>query len=86
MSIRQSHSTSGAFVVVIGGVTALIVGAIVLTFVVFPLTDVFMASELWTAQTPAGSELLTYMGGFWVFWPAIILIAILSFIWINTRQ
>jgi len=41
---------------------------------------------MWAAETTAGVRVLTYVGGIWQFWPAILLFALVSFIWVRTRQ
>ncbi|MFP4627210.1 MAG: hypothetical protein ACOCQY_02750 [Halorhabdus sp.] len=83
MSARQG---SAAFTIVIGGVTAFVVGAFLLTFAVYPIATQFMDAAFWTASTPSQEFLTTYVGGIWKFWGAILLIAILSFVWVSTRR
>lgn len=82
----MSRQGSASFTVVIGGLTAIVTGAIVLTFFVYPISDAFMNSALWSSETVHGARVTTYVGGFWAFWGAIIMIAILAYIWITTRQ
>lgn len=77
---------SAAWVITIAALMAFIVGAILLTFVVFPVTNGFTAASFWSAQTTDGARLLTYVEGFWIFWGGILLIALLSYVWVNTRQ
>jgi hypothetical protein len=84
MSSRQG---SASFTIVIGGLTALVTGAIVLTFIVYPIINAFMGAAFWgSAETTAGARVFTYTGGLWTFWGGVILIAILSWVWIQTRQ
>lgn len=83
MSARQG---SASFTIVLGALTAIVVSAIILTFVFYPIVTAFMGSAMWSAETAAGSTILTYTGGLWEFWAAILLMAILSFVWVRTRQ
>ena len=83
MSARQG---SASFVLVIGSMTAIIVGAIVLTLFVYPIVNAFRGSPAWEMETVAGTRVLTYVGGMWEFWAAIILFGILSWVWVRTRQ
>lgn len=85
MSARPRRG-SAAFVVVLGAVTAIVVGAMLLTFVVYPMTNAFTAAAFWSASTTPGANLLAVVEGVWVFWGALILLAILAYVWINTRQ
>ena len=82
----MSRQGSASFVLVIGGMTAIVVGAIVLTFLFYPISNAFQGAAFWGAETAPGARVTTYVGGVWTFWGAIILISILSFIWIRTRQ
>ena len=84
--MAASRQGSASYTVVIGALTALLVGAMMLTFVVFPVYNSFTASGMWAAETTAGVRVLTYVGGLWKFWPAIILFALVAFIWVRTRQ
>jgi len=84
--MAASRQGSASYTVVIGALTALLVGAMMLTFVVFPVYNAFTASGMWAAETTAGVRVLTYVGGIWQFWPAILLFALVSFIWVRTRQ
>ncbi len=81
-----SQQGSASYTIVIAGVLALIVGAITLTFAFYPMVNTFMDSAIWTADSAAGSRFLKYMGGIWMFWGAIILTAIIMFVWVRTRQ
>lgn len=84
MSVRQQGSA--AWVIAIAAFMALLVGAMLGTFVVFPLFNGFTDAAFWTATTTDGQRLLTYVEGLWQFSLAIILIAILSFVWVHSRQ
>lgn len=83
MATRQG---SASFTIVIAGVVSLIVGAMLLTFVLYPVMNAFIGAPFWSAETTAGSRVLTYTRGLWTFWGAIILMSILSFVWVRTRQ
>lgn len=83
MSTRQG---SASFTIVIAGVAAIVVGGMLLTFVLYPIMNAFIGAPFWSAETAAGSRVLTYTKGLWTFWGAIMLIATLSFIWVRTRQ
>lgn len=83
MSTRQG---SASYTIVIGAVTAIVVGAMMLTFVLFPMHNTFTAASFWSADTVHGSRVVTFTTGLWVFWPAIILIAITSYVWVRSRQ
>lgn len=83
MSTRQG---SASYVIVIGVLMALIVGAFLLTFVVYPITNTFRGSALWSMDTTAGNRVLMAVGGVWEFWGAIILLALLAFVFVVTRQ
>ena len=82
----MSRQGSASYTIAIGAMTAIIIGAIVLTIFLYPIINAFRGSGLWNADTAAGNRLLTYTGGIWEFWGAIILIAILAYVWIRTRQ
>lgn len=84
--MSASRQGSASFTIVIGALAALIVGAIVLTFAFFPIANGFFDAAFWNAETAHGARVTTYIGGMWRFWPAIILLAILAYIWVETRQ
>lgn len=84
MSVRQQGSA--AWVIAIAAFMALLVGAILGTFVVFPFFNGFTESAIWQATTTDGQRLLTYVEGMWQFSLAVILFAILSFVWVHSRQ
>lgn len=84
MAARQG---SASFTIVLGALTALVVGAMVLTFIFYPVVTPMLESPLFgTMSTSAGVRVETYVEGLWVFWGAILLMGILSFIWVRTRQ
>lgn len=85
MSVRQRQG-SAAWVITIAAFMMLIVGALLTTFIVFPLYNGFTDSAIWAAETTDGQRLLTYVSGLWQFSPAVILIAILAFVWVHSRQ
>lgn len=86
MSASPARRGSAAFVVVLGAVTAVIVGGFLLTFVVYPVTNAMTAAAFWSATTTPGANLVAAVSGVWTFWGALILIAILAYVWVNTRQ
>jgi len=77
---------SSAYTIVLAGLSAVIVGAVLLTFIVYPMTNAFTGSAMWSADTAAGARLLMSIGGIWEFWGGILLFSLLSFIWVRTRQ
>lgn len=83
MSTRQG---SASYTVVIAALAALLVGAIILTMLVYPIATAFLDAAFWSAETTHGATLLSVVGGLWKFSGAIMLIAILAFVWIRTRQ
>jgi hypothetical protein len=84
--MSATRQGSASFTIVLVGLTAFVVGAMLLTFVVYPMVNAFRASAIWQAETANGAKLLTYVGGMWEFWGGFLLLALLSFIWIRTRQ
>ncbi|WP_066417030.1 hypothetical protein [Halorubrum aethiopicum] len=85
MSAPQ-RSGSAAYVIPIVALLSLLVGAMMLTFVVYPIYNGFTQSAAWSAQTEPGTRLLAVIAGIWEFWGAVILISILSYVWIRTRR
>jgi hypothetical protein len=83
MSTRQG---SASYTIVIGGIVAGLVGALTLTFVMFPMYNAFAPSPLFSAETSEGAMLVTYTLGIWEFWGGIILIAGVTWVWVVTRQ
>lgn len=78
---------SAAFTVVIAALGALVMGGMLLSFVVYPIYNGLIApAPLGGAETSAGSRVFDVTGGLFPFWGAILLIAILSFIWVRTRR
>jgi len=87
MSVPQTGGQrSAAFQIVVAAFLALIVGAVLSTVVLFPVHNAFTNAAFWSAETVVGSRLLTYVAGIWQFFPAIILFAILAYVWVSTRQ
>lgn len=86
MSQSQPESGSAAYVVTIVGLLSVLVGAMSLTFILYPLHNSFVESAAWSAQTPEGERLLDAVAGIWEFWGGVMLIAILSYVWIATRR
>lgn len=82
----MSTQGSASYTIVIGGVTAIIVGGMVLTLAFYPIATAFMDAAFWGAETTHGSRVVTYTAGIWTFWGAILLMSILSWVWIRTRQ
>ena len=82
----QARPRSAAFAIVLTGMAALVVGAIVLTFVHFPIATAIMDSALFEVETASGTRLTTWIEGAWIFLPAIMLIGLSSWIWVVTRQ
>lgn len=82
----MSRQGSASYTIVLGAMSALLVGAIVLTMLFYPIVTAFMDAAFFSAETTAGARVNTYVEGMWTFWGAIILIAILSFVWVKTRQ
>lgn len=83
MSTRQG---SASYTIVIGAIAALIVGALLLTLLFYPIFNAFTGAGFWSAETTAGARVIRFTEGLWEFWGAIILIAMLAFIWVRTRQ
>lgn len=83
MAARQGSSS---YTIVIGALGAVFVGGLILTLLVFPFFNSFTDAAFWSADTATGSRLVTLVAGLWEFWGGIVLIAILSFVWVRTRQ
>lgn len=83
MSTRQGSASYG---IVIAGVMAVVIGAIMLSFVTYPLLTAFRGASFWAAETADGARVLTYVGGVWEFTGGFLLIGLVSYIWITTRQ
>jgi hypothetical protein len=78
---------SSAFTLVLAGLMAVFVGAMVLTFAVYPLITGFQDVALFNGfDTTAGTRVGTYVEGFFVFTGGFIMLAIIAFVWIRTRQ
>jgi hypothetical protein len=85
MSVRRQQGSS-AWLIVIAGFMFLVFGAMLSTFIIFPLFNGFTGSAIWTATTTDGQRLLTYVSGLWQFAPAILLLALLAWVWVHSRQ
>lgn len=83
MSTRQG---SASYTIVIGGVTAVLIGALMLTFVLFPFYNAFSDAPFMQADTAAGVMVVDYTLGMWRFWGGVLLLGLLSWIWVVTRQ
>lgn len=83
MSTRQG---SASFTIVLGAVTTFLVGGFLLTFVVYPFHNFMTAAAFWDAETAVAARVFGIVAGLWQFWGAIILLVLLSFIWVSTRQ
>ena len=83
MSTRQG---SASYTIVIGGVTAVLVGALMLTFVLFPLYNSLSAAPFFEADTANGVMVVDYTLGMWRFWGGVLLLGLLSWVWVVTRQ
>lgn len=84
--MSATRQGSASFTIVIAGLTLFVVGAILLTFVVYPVYNGFTNAAFWSASTAPGVRVTTYVAGVWEFWGAILLIGLLSFVWVQTRQ
>lgn len=84
MSARRQGSA--AYVVVVVAITAILVGAFLLTYVVYPVHNFFTASAFWSPESVAAARVFGVVSGLWEFWGAVILIMILAFVWVQTRQ
>lgn len=84
--MSATRQGSSSFTIVIGAMAALIIGALMLTFLFFPIFNGFTSSAFWSADTSDGARLLMFTKGLWEFWGGIILLALVAFIWVRTRQ
>lgn len=83
MSARQG---SASFTIVLGAVTTFLVGGFLLTFVVYPFHNFMTAAAFWEPKTAVAARVFGVVAGLWEFWGAIIMLVLLSFMWISTRQ
>jgi len=87
MSARPRRQGSASFTIVIGGIAVVLVGAMLLTFIVYPFVNAFTAAPFFSgAETTAGARVNTFVEGAFVFTGGIILLALLTWVWIRTRQ
>lgn len=84
--MSATRQGSSSFTIVIGALTALIIGAFVLTFLVYPIFNSFTTAAFWSADTAGGARMLMIIKGLWKFWGGIVLLALVLFIWVRTRQ
>lgn len=77
---------STAFTLVLGGVMAIVVGAIVGTFLVYPIINGFTGTELFAFETTSGARVGTFVDGMWRFTLGFVMLGIIAFVWIETRQ
>jgi len=84
--MSATQQGSAAWAITMAGVIALIAGAIVLTFFFQPLSAGFIESGLFDVQTSEGARLTGWIEGVWTFMGGILLIMMLSYIWVVTRQ
>lgn len=82
----MSRQGSASYTIVIGGVTAVVVGAIVLSFLAYPFINAFVGTPIFESSTTSGSRVMMYVKGFWTFLGGFVMIAIVIWIWITTRQ
>lgn len=85
MSARPQQG-SASFTIVIAGLAALVIGALLLTTMFYPIFNTFTDAAFWSSDSVAGSRVVTYTQGLWAMWGLVILIAITAFIWVETRQ
>jgi len=81
-----SRQGSTSYVVAIAAVGFVFVGALVLTFIVFPITNAFTGSPIFQAETGPVGNLTAVTSGLWTFWPFILLVVLTIYIWVETRQ
>jgi len=84
--MSATRQGSSSFTIVLGALAALIVGALILTFLVYPIFNSFTTAAFWSADTAGGARMLMIIEGLWRFWGGIVLIALVTFIWVRTRQ
>lgn len=76
---------SAAWVLVIVIVLSFIMGTIILT-AVDPVVQALFDSNLWQASTVEGKDALSWMSIAWMVFPTMILVALITQIWVDTRQ
>jgi hypothetical protein len=81
-----SRQGSSSYVIVIAGLAFIVVGAMMLTFVLFPMTNAFSGTAIFSADTGPVSDLTSVIVGLWQFWPFILLVMLTIFVWVETRQ
>ena len=83
MSVRQG---SASYTIVIAAVTSVLVGGFLLTFLVYPFHNFMTAAAFWEPETAVAARVFGVVSGLWQFWGVIVLLTVLSFVWITTRQ
>lgn len=81
-----SRQGSSSFIIVIAGAAFILVGAMVLTFVMFPAINNFTPTALFAAETGPGGNLTGVVDGLWRLWPLVLLLALTVYVWVETRQ
>ena len=78
-------SRSAAFVLVILALVTGLMGTLLLT-VTDPVMQHLFASALWESNTEYGQNALQWQQHAWNFWPAFILLGVLTMVWVRTRR
>lgn len=81
-----SRQGSSSFVIVIAGAAFVLVGAMVLTFVMFPTINNMTTTTLFSAETAPGQNLTSVVDGLWRLWSLVLLLMLTVFVWVKTRQ
>ena len=81
-----SRQGSSSYVIVVAGLAFLVVGAMMLTFILFPMTNAFAGTAIFSADTGPVSDLVSVIAGLWKFWPFILLVVLTIYVWVETRQ
>lgn len=76
---------SAAWVLPIVSVTAVLVGAILLT-VLDPVAQAAFSSSMYNSSTSAGQMTTGAMEDMWKYWPLFILLGIMFLVWVVTRR
>jgi len=83
MSAGQGRSAPYTLAIVL--VMAFVTGALILT-AVDPVVQGLFGSQIWSANTAEGQNLLGWLESLWQFWPAALLLGFALIAWIKTRQ
>lgn len=76
---------SVAWIMVVVGVTAFFVGALLLT-VTDPVIQGLFASPMWSSTTTFGTDALQWAEWLWQYLSLFVLLGFLSLVWINSRR